>query len=614
MNKDLDKKIDNIEYNYLNLPAKIHFQGTNKRIEYVYDANGTKRKKTVIDGSTTKETNYIGPFVYEGTTDAFLNTEEGRVVLKEGGVNKTEYQYHLKDHLGNVRLTFTTVQRVSSYTASMEMEEASFETTAFDNVEETRHTEMLFNHTDGGQNSARLNAAAGKVMGPSLSLQVKAGDTVRMEVHAKYLDKFKGSKTLPGVASLIAASLIAAPANEALNIVNELQSVLASGQVATFSDNDEIPKAYLQYLYFDNDYKFKKSGFRQVSEQGKGDFETLTLEHVAEEDGFMMMYVANETYEDLNVYFDDLTVVHSEGPVIRKDDYYPFGLSYNTSTLGGALTNKYLYNGKEFEGELGLNWNDYGARMYDAAIGRFSTVDPLADQMRRYSPYNYAFDNPIRFIDPDGMAPRDIVLPKGTSTEDTYTILGNLQKLTNDKLVYSTQKDGTIRVKIASLAKSGTEDKVAGTNLIRSLNSSDKVTTIKIGTGGNSARPDSRTASGKTDWTKSMDGTGDNVTVNFDPSSNPSIKTVDPETGNVSGRSRPNQVGLAHELIHGDHITSGNVDFTSTNHTYQTAGGKVTQSIPNEEARTVGLKGVKKGDITENQIRKEQKQNPRGAY
>jgi len=101
MNKDLDKKIDNIEYNHLNLPAKIHIQGTNKRIEYVYDANGTKRKKTVIDGGSTKETNYIGPFVYEGTSDTFLNTEEGRVVLKEGGVNKTEYQYHLKDHLGN---------------------------------------------------------------------------------------------------------------------------------------------------------------------------------------------------------------------------------------------------------------------------------------------------------------------------------------------------------------------------------------------------------------------------------------------------------------------------------------------------------------------------------
>uniref|UniRef100_UPI0025EBC684 RHS repeat domain-containing protein n=1 Tax=Flavobacterium sp. TaxID=239 RepID=UPI0025EBC684 len=97
--------------------------------------------------------------------------------------------------------------------------------------------------------------------------------------------------------------------------------------------------------------------------------------------------------------------------ILEESNYYPFGMKHNGyNPISPIPENRRLFNGKELQEELGLNQYDYGSRMYDPARAGWSTIDPLTEKMRRWSPYNYCFNNPMRFTDPDGMAPNDWVL------------------------------------------------------------------------------------------------------------------------------------------------------------------------------------------------------------
>ncbi|NQY05520.1 MAG: hypothetical protein HRT68_04755 [Flavobacteriaceae bacterium] len=115
---------------------------------------------------------------------------------------------------------------------------------------------------------------------------------------------------------------------------------------------------------------------------------------------------------DIDGDFDD------ENDLVQIKSYYPFGLQIqhavgSANTIVNGRDHKYGFGGKEYQDELNLAWYDIHARNYDAALGRWMNIDPLAEKMVEWSPYNYSFDNPIRFTDPDGRNPIVRILARG---------------------------------------------------------------------------------------------------------------------------------------------------------------------------------------------------------
>ena len=149
---------------------------------------------------------------------------------------------------------------------------------------------------------------------------------------------------------------------------------------------------------------------------------------IQREDGsYEFQYFITDHLGNTRVVFND------EGHILQDNSYYPFGMRMDglDYTAGLEPENKHLYNaekpeisdfivfrastkndknhrffifrdGKELQDDFGLDWYDYGARMYDAAIGRWHVVDPMAEKYYGLSTYTYGKNNPLKYIDPNG--------------------------------------------------------------------------------------------------------------------------------------------------------------------------------------------------------------------
>jgi len=133
-----------------------------------------------------------------------------------------------------------------------------------------------------------------------------------------------------------------------------------------------------------------------------------TIDFIQTEEGIARSNEGSYSYEyNLSDHLGNARFTFHKSPVgnelvpLQEDNYYASGLRKSVN----EGNNKYLYNGKELQEELGQY--DYGSRFYDPVIGRWNVVDPLAEMFDPLSPYNYGMNNPILMIDPDGNAPED---------------------------------------------------------------------------------------------------------------------------------------------------------------------------------------------------------------
>jgi RHS repeat-associated protein len=329
-----------------------------------------------------------------------------------------EYQYNLKDHLGNVRLTFTTKPETENTTATYETaQDGNY--LRYDNARKVYS--KFFDKTNGSADgyAQRLSGGLNEKYGIGRSISVMPGDKITAEVYAKYVDSNSENRTpeLNTLISQIASQIAAGTTTSGLVI----DGTSFTSSTATFpfpteantntaGSSEAGPKAYLNWLVFDKDYKLitAKSGFDRLSVDAKEtgtdtDHERLfSPEIVIDQPGYVYLYISNEESTPIDVYFDDFKVEHEKSAVIAMDDYYPFGLTFNSYSRESSLPNMYQYNGKEKQDELGLDWLDYGARMYQPEIGRFFRVDGMAESYYSVSPYIFALDNPVAFKDPDG--------------------------------------------------------------------------------------------------------------------------------------------------------------------------------------------------------------------
>jgi RHS repeat-associated protein len=485
MASDVNKGITSFTYNTLNMPKVVTFaKGT---ITYVYDAAGNKLKKIVQENNAsvklgsntftsdiTTITSYMGGFVYQSKsyssaslsslnqTEALLYAghEEGRARLKAAGTGyQWVFDYFIRDHLGNIRLTLSDEAQTDYYpAATLEAGGIATEQSVYNIVNDASHLVTMsglswygavsgnsyannsnsgltappdptVNPTQASTRMYKLNGATGDRFGMGVALKVMAGDAVQVYgrsiwhnpggtvnnssylvsgVINAFINAFAGtSAAIDGSKGTATGPVL----NANLPTTNNLAPFLNSSAVPTGT-----PRANISWILFDEQFKPVQSGsgFDPISTTAD-QFKPHSLNVNVVQSGYLYVYCSNES--DWDVYFDNLQVAHTRGPLLNEMHYYPDGLTmyalssraFNRLPAGFGYQGKEMQSGEYYDG-AGLELYDFEARYYDVQLARWHSQDPVINFS---TPYAGMHNNPVAHIDPDGRNPIVIAIIAG---------------------------------------------------------------------------------------------------------------------------------------------------------------------------------------------------------
>ena len=389
---DRNKQVERIEYNHLGLVTRILLSG-GREVQQVYDAAGIKLYKRLLQNGIEQERmDYVGDVLYRNGVPFSIATDEGRVIFKLGDVSKYLYEYHYRDMQGNLRVAYRQ-QGWPDQLARISMEPglAPAEEQVSGELKRWRSNQAAY---EGGY-SARVI----KGLGPERTAAVEAGELVTATVYAHY-EWGKQNKRQAAVVPVPWVEEQKSPTGEGRGRVVIKGGVLLPAGRISANRATEQARGRFHLAVLDSSGQVLEQVQVAVSPSAQGSWQELKLQLRVRSGGERVrVWTENET--DQPVYFDSYTIT-SQPPVIVEEHHYdPWGLELEGIgyVADGERKERYLYQGKEHEEAFGLEYDDFGWRLYDPQLGRWHAPDP-EDQFE--SPYVGLSNSPVNGIDPDG--------------------------------------------------------------------------------------------------------------------------------------------------------------------------------------------------------------------